>query len=88
MKETVNYKEDVAELAISVTNELARCACSHCVDIYIRGEEEHFSSKANQIEIKCSSNNSKEEYEQIDDSRVKLTTERYCQRSSVINKPD
>lgn len=67
MKETVNYREDVAELAISVTNELARCACSHCVDIYIRGEEEHFSSKANQIEIKCSSNNSKHEYEQIDD---------------------
>ena len=73
MKGTVNYKEDVTELAISVTNELARCACSHCVDIYIRGEEEHFSSKANQIEIKCSSNNSKEEYEQIDDdSRVKI----------------
>ncbi|HEX5976496.1 MAG TPA: hypothetical protein VFY68_04420 [Nitrososphaeraceae archaeon] len=73
MRGTVNYKEDVAELAISVTNELARCACSHCVDIYIRGEEEHFSSKANQIEIKCSSNNSKEEYEQIDDdSRVKI----------------
>ena len=73
MKDTFDYKEDVAELAISVTNELARCACSHCVDIYIRGEEEHFSSKANQIEIKCSSNNSKEEYEQIDDdSRVKI----------------
>lgn len=73
MKETVNYREDVAELAISVTNELARCACSHCVDIYIRGEEEHFSSKANQIEIKCSSNNSKDEYEQIDDdSSVKI----------------
>jgi RNase P subunit RPR2 len=67
MKGTVNYREDVAELAISVTNELARCACSHCVDIYIRGEEEHFSSKANQIEIKCSGNNSKHEYEQIDD---------------------
>lgn len=67
MKGTVNYREDVAELAISVTNELARCACSHCVDIYIRGEEEHFSSKANQIEIKCSSNNSEHEYEQIDD---------------------
>ena len=67
MKGTVNYREDVAELAISMTNELARCACSHCVDIYIRGEEEHFSSKANQIEIKCSSNNSKHEYEQIDD---------------------
>ena len=73
MRGTVNYKEDVAELAISVTNELARCACSHCVDIYIRGEEEHFSSKANQIEIKCSSNNSKDEYEQIDDdSSVKI----------------
>lgn len=73
MKGTVNYREDVAELAISVTNELAKCACSHCVDIYIRGEEEHFSSKANQIEIKCSSNNSKHEYEQIDDdSSVKI----------------
>ena len=73
MKGTVNYREDVAELAISVTNELARCACSHCVDIYIRGEEEHFSSKAKQMEIKCSSNNSKDEYEQIDDdSSVKI----------------
>jgi RNase P subunit RPR2 len=73
MKGTVNYREDVAELAISVTNELARCACSHCVDIYIRGEEEHFSSKANQMEIKCSSNNSKDKYEQIDDdSSVKI----------------
>lgn len=73
MKGTVNYREDVAELAISVTNELARCACSHCVDIYIRGEEEHFSSKANQIEIKCSSNNSEHEYEQInDDSSVRI----------------
>jgi hypothetical protein len=73
MKGTVNYREDVAELAISVTNELARCACSHCVDIYIRGEEEHFSSKVNQIEIECSSNNRKDEYEQIDDdSRVKI----------------
>ena len=73
MKDTFDYKEDVAELAISVTNELARCACSHCVDIYIRGEEEHFSSKAKQMEIKCSSNNSKDEYEQIDDdSSVKI----------------
>jgi hypothetical protein len=76
MKETVNYKEDVAELAISVTNELARCACSHCIEIYIRGEEEHFSSKANQIETKCSSNN-KNGYEQIDDdSRVKIDHEK------------
>ena len=73
MKGTVNYREDVAELAISVTNELARCACSHCVDIYIRGEEEHFSSKANQIEIKCPNNNSRDEYEQIDDdSSIKI----------------
>ena len=73
MKDTFDYKEDVAELAISVTNELARCACSHCVDIYIRGEEEHFSSRANQIGIKSSGNNSKDEYEQIDDdSRVKI----------------
>ena len=45
MKDTFDYKEDVAELAISVTNELARCACSHCVDIYIRGEEEHFCQR-------------------------------------------
>ena len=51
MKGTVNYKEDVAELAISVTNELARCACSHCIDIYIRGEEEHFSSKVKTNEV-------------------------------------
>jgi hypothetical protein len=45
MKEIFNCQEDIAELAISVTNELARCSCSHCIDIYIRGEEEHFSSK-------------------------------------------
>jgi hypothetical protein len=51
MKETFNHQEEIAELAISVTNELARCACSHCIDIYIRGEEEHFSSKAKTNEI-------------------------------------
>ncbi|MBA3285014.1 MAG: hypothetical protein H0U27_08145 [Nitrosopumilus sp.] len=34
-----------------MTNELARCACNHCIDIYIRGEEEHFLSKANANEI-------------------------------------
>ena len=34
-----------------MTNELAKCACSHCIDIYIRGEEEHFSSKAKINEI-------------------------------------
>lgn len=52
MKETLNREEEVAELAISVTNELARCACNHCIDIYIRGEEEHFLSKANAIQTK------------------------------------
>ena len=51
MKETFNHREEIAELAISVTNELARCACSHCIDIYIRGEEEHFSSRAKTSEI-------------------------------------
>lgn len=51
MKETFNCHEEIAELAISVTNELARCACSHCIDIYIRGEEEHFSSKAKTNEV-------------------------------------
>jgi hypothetical protein len=51
MKETFKRQEEIAELAISVTNELARCACSHCIDIYIRGEEEHFSSKAKTNEI-------------------------------------
>ncbi|CAN5475190.1 hypothetical protein BH18THE2_BH18THE2_27500 [soil metagenome] len=51
MKDTFNCEEEVAELAISVTNELARCACNHCIDIYIRGEEEHFLSKANANEI-------------------------------------
>ena len=44
MKKTFDHQEEIAELAISVTNELARCACSHCIDIYMRGEEEHFSS--------------------------------------------
>ena len=51
MKETFNHQEEIAELAIYVTNELARCACSHCIDIYIRGEEEHFSSRAKTSEI-------------------------------------
>lgn len=51
MKETFNCEDEVAELAVSVTNELARCACNHCIDIYIRGEEEHFLSKANANEI-------------------------------------
>ena len=55
MKETFNYQEDIAELAISVTNELARCACTHCIDIYIRGEEAHFSSKAKTNEIPTNS---------------------------------
>jgi hypothetical protein len=51
MEKTFNHQEEIAELAISVTNELAKCACSHCIDIYIRGEEEHFSSKAKINEI-------------------------------------
>jgi hypothetical protein len=51
INETFNRQEEIAELAISVTNELARCACSHCIDIYIRGEEEHFSSKVKTKEI-------------------------------------
>jgi hypothetical protein len=45
MEKTFNPQEEIAELAISVTNELAKCACSHCIEIYVRGEEEHFSSK-------------------------------------------
>lgn len=57
MKETFNHQEEITELAISVTNELARCACSHCIDIYIRGEEEHFSSKARINEIQSKSVN-------------------------------
>ena len=63
MKETLSCEEEVAELAISVTNELARCACNHCIDIYKRGEEEHFLSKANANEIqtkKCSNNGKRE----------------------------
>ncbi|MGC2387055.1 MAG: hypothetical protein WA460_08255 [Nitrososphaeraceae archaeon] len=51
MEKTFNRQEEIAELAVSVTNELAKCACSHCIDIYIRGEEEHFSSKAKINEI-------------------------------------
>ena len=46
MEKTFNHQEEIADLAVSVTNELAKCACSLCIDIYIRGEEEHFSSKA------------------------------------------
>lgn len=52
MKKTFNPQEEIAELAISVTNELAKCACSHCIEIYVRGEEEHFSSKTKIDEIK------------------------------------
>ena len=52
MEKTFNHQEEIAELAVSVTNELAKCACSHCIDIYIRGEEEHFSSNAKINEIK------------------------------------
>ena len=52
MEKTFNHQEEIAELAVSVTNELAKCACSHCIDIYIRGEEEHFLSKAKTNEIK------------------------------------
>jgi hypothetical protein len=52
MEKTFNHQEEIAELAVSVTNELAKCACSHCIDIYIRGEEEHFSSKSKINEIK------------------------------------
>jgi hypothetical protein len=52
MEKTFNPQEEIAELAISVTNELARCACSHCIEIYVRGEEEHFSSKTRLDEIK------------------------------------
>jgi hypothetical protein len=51
MEKTFNHQEEIAELSVSVTNELAKCACSHCIDIYIRGEEEHFSSKAKINEI-------------------------------------
>ena len=51
MEKIFRHQEEIAELAISVTNELAKCACSHCIDIYIRGEEEHFSSKAKINEI-------------------------------------
>jgi hypothetical protein len=52
MEKTFNPQEEIAELAVSVTNELAKCACSHCIEIYVRGEEEHFSSKAGIDEIK------------------------------------
>ena len=51
MEKTFNHQEEIAELAVSVTNELAKCACSHCIDIYIRGEQEHFASKAKINEI-------------------------------------
>ena len=52
MEKTINPQVEIAELAVSVTNELAKCACSHCIEIYVRGEEEHFSSKARIDEIK------------------------------------
>jgi hypothetical protein len=63
MEKTFNHQEEIAELAISVTNELAKCACSHCIDIYIRGEEEHFSSKAKINEINTNDVSSSERFE-------------------------
>jgi hypothetical protein len=52
MEKNFNPQEEIAELAIAITNELAKCACSHCIEIYVRGEEEHFSSKTKNDEIK------------------------------------
>ena len=63
MEKTFNHQEGIAELAVSVTNELAKCACSHCIDIYIRGEEEHFSSKAKINEIKTNDVSISERFE-------------------------
>jgi hypothetical protein len=63
MEKTFNHQEEIAELAISVTNELAKCACSHCIDIYTRGEEEHFSSKAKINEIKTNDVSISERFE-------------------------
>jgi hypothetical protein len=63
MEKTFNHQEEIAELAVSVTNELAKCACSHCLDIYIRGEEEHFSSKAKINEIKTNDVSISERFE-------------------------
>ena len=63
MEKTFNHQEEIAELAVSVTNELAKCACSHCIDIYIRGEEEHFSSKSKINEIKTNDVSISERFE-------------------------
>jgi hypothetical protein len=63
MEKTFNHQEEIAELAVSVTNELAKCACSHCIDIYIRGEEEHFSSKDKINEIKTNDVSISERFE-------------------------
>jgi hypothetical protein len=63
MEKTFNHQEEIAELAVSVTNELAKCACSHCIDIYIRGEEEQFSSKAKINEIKTNDVSISERFE-------------------------
>jgi hypothetical protein len=63
MEKTFNHQEEIAELAVSVTNELAKCACSHCIDIYIRGEEEHFSSKAKINEIETNDVSISERFE-------------------------
>ena len=63
MEKTFNHQEAIAELAVSVTNELAKCACSHCIDIYIRGEEEHFLSKAKINEIKTNDVSNSERFE-------------------------
>jgi hypothetical protein len=63
MEKTFNHQEEIAELAVSVTNELAKCACNHCIDIYIRGEEEHFSSKAKINEIKTNDVSISERFE-------------------------
>jgi hypothetical protein len=83
MEKTFNHQEEIAELAISVTNELAKCACSHCIDIYIRGEEEHFSSKTKINEIKTNDVSISERFEKGNNQTRRENSDRETILSTV-----
>jgi len=83
MEKTFNHQEEIAELAISVTNELAKCACSHCIDIYIRGEEEHFSSKAKINEIETNDVSISERFEKGNNQTRRENSDRETILSTV-----
>ncbi|RPJ26975.1 MAG: hypothetical protein EHM25_11500 [Nitrosopumilales archaeon] len=66
-----------------MTNELAKCACSHCIDIYIRGEEEHFSSKAKINEIETNDVSISERFEKGNNQTRRENSDRETILSTV-----